>query len=287
MLIRSLKGSLQEIIERVSAAPRVLLLLDYDGALAPYHPDPDAARIPDPARDWLLEMAGSPRVAVGIISGRRLNDLTRRVGLEGIVYSGNHGIEIRGRGLQYLEPFAFLLEPALKHALSELAVRLGDLPHVRVENKTLTGTVHVAGAERAEIAQAEETVYSILGVFPNLRCLASRRSFEILPRNGWSKGSAAQWIQRGLGMDQALVLYAGDDASDEEAFGALPGAITIKVGSEPTLASYTADSPVEVWALLTRLAGALTFPRSLGTSGPAMGRCAAKDRGTAIRACGD
>lgn len=250
-------------MERVAGAPLVLVLLDFDGTLAPYQTEPKAALIPDPAREWLVEIARSPRVTVGIVSGRRLKDLIQRVGLEGIVYAGNHGIEVRGRGLHFLEPFAFLLEPALKEVLSELTTRLGGLPHVWIEDKVLTGTVHVMGAEAAPIAQAAEIIASIMRVTPSFRCLAGRHSFDILPQNGWTKGTAAQWIQHGLGMDEALVIYAGDDVSDEEAFSGLPGAITIKVGSEPTEASYRAESPVEVWALLAKLAGILSQPRTL------------------------
>lgn len=258
MIPRPLASFLPSIIERVACAPHILMLLDFDGTLAPFDADPSAAQIPQPARVGLRELAENPRVTAGVISGRSLADLMTRVGLDGLVYAGNHGIEIGGRGLHFVEPFAYLLEPALRAVVSEVRVKLDDLPRVRVENKRYTATVHMRGAEDKERTRASETVLGLVHAAPQFRCRIGRDALDILPRGGWHKGTAARWIQRELDLEEALVVYAGDDISDEDAFAALPGAITIKVGVTPTKAAYVADSAPDVWALLARLKGVLT-----------------------------
>ena len=43
---------------------------------------------------------------VAIVSGRERSDLQARVGIPGLVYAGNHGLEISGPGLVFVEPMA-------------------------------------------------------------------------------------------------------------------------------------------------------------------------------------
>ncbi len=51
-----------------------------------------------------------------------------------------------------------------------------------------------------------------------------------------------------------LAIFAGDDATDESAFLALPGGITVQVGnSRPTHARFYLCTPSEVLTFLERL----------------------------------
>jgi trehalose 6-phosphate synthase/phosphatase len=70
------------------------LLLDYDGTLSPLAPHPDLAVIPPETKKVLERLARMPDVFVAIISGRGVNNVMAMVGIEGITYAGNHGLEI-------------------------------------------------------------------------------------------------------------------------------------------------------------------------------------------------
>jgi trehalose 6-phosphate synthase/phosphatase len=70
------------------------LLLDYDGTLSPIAPHPDLAVIPPETKKVLARLARMPDVFVAIISGRGVNNVKQMVGIEGITYAGNHGLEI-------------------------------------------------------------------------------------------------------------------------------------------------------------------------------------------------
>jgi trehalose-phosphatase len=80
--------------------------------------------------------------------------------------------------------------------------------------------------------------------------------FEILPRIDWHKGAAARWIIQRLGRRDTAVIYLGDDSRDEDAFRALPKAITVKIGAAPaTCARFRLPDPGAVHEFLLWLAG--------------------------------
>jgi len=252
-----LSSSLKDVLARAAATPQVLVLLDFDGTLTPFQDEPEASRIPEPALDLLRRLSEDPRVTVGIVSGRSVADLMERIGLGGIVFAGNHGLEIRGHGLHFIDPIAFLLEPALKKLVAELTLRLEGIPNVRIEDKRLTASMNLRRVRADYRIRASEIAAALVGESNQFSCRPAKDAFDIVPQSGWHKGSAVQWIRNALGLDDALTIFAGDDVSDEDAFAVLPGEITIKVGELPTAASYFANSPSEIWALLTQLETAL------------------------------
>jgi trehalose-6-phosphatase len=67
----SSSAEVQEALERVRAAPRLAVLLDYDGTLAPFAPTPELVAAHEEARD-------SGLLADGIVSGRKLAEVPVR-----------------------------------------------------------------------------------------------------------------------------------------------------------------------------------------------------------------
>lgn len=103
----------------VAGRRRVAVLLDYDGTLAPIAPHPDLAVMPVEAAQVLQRLAG--RALVGVVSGRALQDVRLKVGIEGLAYAGGHGLHVRQRdGTVYEHP----LPPETLAAVRELVQRL-------------------------------------------------------------------------------------------------------------------------------------------------------------------
>ena len=76
---------------------------------------------------------------------------------------------------------------------------------------------------------------------------------EIRPAVDWHKGKAVDWLARQMSpiCAEPLLIYLGDDDTDEDVFAAWPGAITVSVGENPnTLANYSVRDPNEVHAFL-------------------------------------
>src|SRR5664279_3786794 len=115
----------------VAHAARAAVLVDFDGSLAPIVDDPDAA-IPLPAaRDALAALVG--RVAlVAVVSGRPLGFLRDALGIDGVTYVGQYGVQrwVDGRVVTdaRVEPYLGLVE-----ATAFAAAR--ELPGVLVERK--------------------------------------------------------------------------------------------------------------------------------------------------------
>jgi trehalose-phosphatase len=207
----------------------------------------------------LLGISADEHRVVAIVSGRERADLQARVGLPGLIYAGNHGLEISGPGFIFIEPTAVGYRECLQQLAEALVPRLKDIQGARVEDKGLTVSVHW---RQAPAESAEEIRRIVHGALENTShpflLTTGDKVYDIRPRVYWHKGSAVHWIRERLGMQDALTVYVGDDATDEDAFAALPDDITVKVGEgSETAAVYHVRDPADVKQFLEWLANNL------------------------------
>lgn len=78
----------------VGESATLALLLDYDGTLAPIAPHPNLTCMSEATTTSLKNIAGNIRVFTAVISGRGVDDVKKKIGIDGIVCAGNHGLEI-------------------------------------------------------------------------------------------------------------------------------------------------------------------------------------------------
>ena len=96
-------------------------MLDYDGTLSPIAQRPDLATLPPETRAVLERLANHPDVFVAIISGRSQANVKEMVGIEGITYAGNHGMEILHRdGSSFVHPMPTEYQGKLDKLLKQL-----------------------------------------------------------------------------------------------------------------------------------------------------------------------
>ena len=259
-MCQSLFQELYKIEERIRAAAKVSLFLDFDGTLALLKEHPADAQLDTPTRETLSRISHNERIITTIISGRAASDLRSRVGVENLIYAGNHGLEIRGRQFSFLEPTAAARQDELRRLSTELAARLEPIAGAVVENKGLTASVHYRGAPVRELTRIENTIRALTSPIAEAFVVRpGKMAFEIVPRTGWHKGSAVLWINQHIGNENTLPIYVGDDTTDEDAFGALPEGITVKVGSfTVTSARYYVADPPAVHEFLIWLANNVT-----------------------------
>ena len=251
-MTKHLFDHLSEISSAVDAARYVLLFLDFDGTLAPIFEDPNSALMPAETRKALVNLAARRKFSLAIISGRALADLKERVGLPNLIYAGNHGLEIDGPGLHFVEPDAARCIRALGELARYVRGRLHGIPGVVVENKVLTASVHFRRTPANRLWDVEQLVYSAVESTGNLfQVTRGLEVFEIRPRVNWHKGEAVKWIREALGMHDALPIFVGDDITDEDAFAALSDGITVSVGrAKVTSARFHLDQQKEVQEFL-------------------------------------
>jgi trehalose-phosphatase len=181
-----------------------------------------------------------------------------------LVYGGNHGLEIIGQQLRFLDPKAAALRQELEQVCKRITVALAGVPGVTVEYKKLTASVHYRQSAPSDRPQIEEAVRAAArSDLTRFIVNEGKQAFDIMPPTQWNKGEAASWIYRQLAGEGALAVYLGDDYTDELAFRALPGAITVKVGnSVGTTAKYHLPGPDEVLDFLLWLASIATTRRA-------------------------
>jgi trehalose 6-phosphate phosphatase len=250
--------SIPQIQDQLAKAAHLLICLDFDGTLAPIALHPAEVQLPPDVAQLLESLVQCPNTSVAIVSGRDRTDLQARVGIAGLIYAGNHGLEISGPGFIFIEPGAVAHRTALGKLATTLAQKLHGFAGVFVEDKGLTLTVHyrLAGDHAAD--EVKQIVHAALAnaSHPFLLTVGDK-VYEIRPRVYWHKGEAVAWIREKLGKPDALVVYLGDDVTDEDAFEALKNDITVNVGpSGETAARYHLAGPGDVKRFLEWMAHA-------------------------------
>ena len=219
------------LLERLSSAPgRSGLFLDFDGVLAPIVARPEDATAPPETRAELGRLAGRYAL-VSVVSGRPHDDVKARLGVDGVVIVGSHGLELSPEAEQWRDRIRAF-------------ARKAPWPAEHVELKGLTVAFHFRDAadEQAAIAELEEL--AVRATEEGLIARFGRKVLEVLPPVGANKGTAVQRLLADAGLTRALV--AGDDTTDLDAFRAVDGlecAVRVAVISEesPALLRDYAD----------------------------------------------
>ena len=233
---------LDGFFERLAHTPRRVLLLDYDGTLAPFHRRPERA-LPYPEVGPLLKRAiARCSTRVVIVSGRRLADL--RGPLAWLPHDeawASHGWEhFSAEG----ERSGYVPTAAAQRQLqvAEAAVRELAMHGARVERKVGSVAVHWRGlaepvADRVRLG-VERAWCELDGTL--LEVLDFEAGSELRAR-GRNKGDAVREILAQCGPDAACA-YLGDDHTDEDAFDAMRGrGLTVLVREE------LRDTGADVW----------------------------------------
>ncbi len=239
---------------------RVLLLFDYDGTLTPIVKRPGDALLSGEVRKLLESLAAQPRYVVGIVSGRSLADLSTIADIPGLIHAGNHGMEIRGHGMDFVHPGAVAAREHLDYAEKRLAALLVDTPGVIVEHKGLTLTVHYRAAAEWRVAGIESSVAAAAAPYVesgDIRLTQGKMVVEVRPAISWDKGRAIEKIRDECG-DVPFPVYFGDDRTDEDGFRVVQdmGGIAVFIGDvrQGTVALHQLESPREVAETLRLLA---------------------------------
>jgi trehalose 6-phosphate phosphatase len=256
-MCQRLAGALPAIADRIGRAPRLLLCLGFDGTLAPINDRPDEVQLSHKVRELLRALAESGRLTVAIFSGRERGELARLVDIPGVIYVGNHGLEISGPGLLFVEPTAAQFGEQIRQICGDFESRLAGIPGALVENKGLTVSLHYRTVPPDLHETFRKMVHGALANASHPFLLREGRMvYEVRPRAYWNKGHAVNWLGEHLGDEPLLPVYIGDDNTDEDAFSAIPDGITVKVGDPGgTAAQYCVDGPKDVheflrWVLL-------------------------------------
>jgi trehalose-phosphatase len=240
-----------EAIERLAAAPVLLVATDFDGTISEIVSRPaDATALADAtvALDALNEL---PKTHVAIVSGRALADLRERPGVPGgLRYIGSHGLEDDALG------GSIDLDPDEQRRLERvraLARRVtATAPGTWAEDKPAGVTLHYRQAAPEVGLRAARSFAEGLSIMPEVEVRSSKAAIEASVRP-MSKGRALARLRAEYGA--TVVCYLGDDDTDEEAFAALEDDdVSVRVGEGRTKARLRLPDPAAAANFLARLA---------------------------------
>jgi trehalose 6-phosphate phosphatase len=249
------QAELGRFFEHLSRSRQAVLLLDYDGTLAPFRIKRDEA-LPYPGIVPALEkIIGGGHTRVIVISGRDIHDLLPLLDLR-------PRPEIWGiHGLQRLHLDGTIHEPSLdEQTLEGLSEAERWLTYQQLsdsaERKSAAIAVHWRGLNEVAIEDLRSRVllgWQLIAAQRDLNLLEFDGGVEIRAREA-NKGSAVRGILSDLDPD-VPVAYLGDDTTDESAFRAIGNrGLTVLVRPEwrHTFARCWLKPPEEVLEFLAR-----------------------------------
>lgn len=217
---RELEGVPTPLRRLIAAAEHRLLMLDYDGTLAPFVVDRDEARPLPGSIAVLRRIASSRHTRVAIVSGRPVREVERLTGPLPVTFVGEHGWERR-------EPDGSLvqlpMDPKVEAAISEgeriaRAAGWGEF----VERKRTAVVLHTRGLTEAEAKSVQDRcaeAWSPLAIAGQVNVDRIDGGMEVRARAS-NKGTVVRSL-----LAQAppgtLGVFIGDDVTDEDAFEAV------------------------------------------------------------------
>lgn len=246
---------LERFFASVRQADRRVLLLDYDGTLAPFQAERDKAFPYDGVPQLLNRLIEAGETRVILISGRQISDLLPLLGLKRLPQIwGSHGWErLKPDGTyQTTRP-----SRQARQALSEAyAWAQAQGWQARAELKPGSLALHLRGLalqETQEIRRQARQGWSALAAKMDLTLAEFDGGLE-LRAPGHDKGSAVRTVLAELDPDAALA-YLGDDLTDEDAFQAIKRrglAVLVRGELRPTAADLWLKPPDELLEFLSR-----------------------------------
>jgi len=194
------------LLEQLTSAPADTgVFLDFDGVLAPIVARPEDAYPPEETRVELRRLVDRYGL-VAVVSGRAGDDVSARVGVDGIIYVGSHGLELDRQAARWRQQIVDFASAA-------------PWPQSEIELKGLSVAFHFRSTTDEAASVRELETLADTAREDGLVARFGRKVLEVLPPVGSNKGTAVRHLLTGASLSRALV--AGDDTTDLDAFRAV------------------------------------------------------------------
>lgn len=245
---------------RPSTSSDWALLLDLDGTLIDIARSPMQVHVEPGLIPLLQRLDRLLNGAVGVVTGRRIEQVTTLLAPFYPPTAGVHGTQLRPGGNGAIDTLA----PSVPNSLmTQLRLLFEGTPGIVVEPKGAVVAVHyrLAPSERARIEDILKQV--VASANHSLILSHGRMVFELVP-GGFSKASGVRALCQLPAFAGRRPVMIGDDVSDEDGFEAAMqlGGFGLRVAGEhfPTASAHF-SGPQDVRAWLADVADALAHAR--------------------------
>ncbi len=214
----------RKIEKLLDSNKHVLLAFDYDGTLTPIVKKPELAKLSPSMKNLLRDISLNPFFSLAVISGRPLKEIEKMVGLKKVIYAGNHGLEIKGPEVNFVDPTAQKAQPLMKNLYKLLSGKLRSVKGALVENKGLSLSVHFRLVkDKKDLQKLDKLFYNIISPLERRRKIKvtfGKKVYEIRPPVAWDKGKCLSrlLIEESRKGESPFPVVFGDDRTDEDMF---------------------------------------------------------------------
>ena len=252
------------IDEKIRQAERILLFLDYDGTLAPFHRDPLAVTTPPMILEEIQKIQSNRNCEIIIITGRMMNEIKQRIPINTISFAAIHGFHIElndetKRKWDSSQPERRLM----KRIHQRISDHLESQKDLNIEDKSTSIAFHYRNVPPIQKQVVIETIEQIINDIDHTHQLNIIHGAEVIEIRSTSmnKGLAVQYIQHHFSKNHPLTIYIGDDTTDEDAFEIIgEKGISVYVRNDsfrPSKARFWISSQKEVIEVLQFISASL------------------------------
>jgi len=249
----------ENLNRKFKKAKHLFLFLDYDGTLTSIVKTPSQAKISSSTKEILSSLAKKKKIILGIISGRSLENIKKKITIKNIFYVGNHGLEIyfRGRKIWLMKKAKEYLR-ILKKIKKDLKENLKEIKGIVFEDKKVIYAVHYRQVSSPQLKEFKKIFKKTISPYlkDKIKIGRGKKVFEIRPNIYFGKQVALKLLQKLLKKKKDdFTIYIGDDLTDEEVFLSLDKKdLTVKVGkAKKSKAKYYLNNVKEVEKFLKYL----------------------------------
>ena len=242
----------QQLYAAYKNAEKALIVLDYDGTLMNFDPDPQAVFPDEDLIKLLKAMAAKKGHCLVVNSGRDKKTLNSWLGGLGIDLAAEHGVWVKkGEDWFKNEGLKTAWKSKIRQVLQNVVERT---PGSFIEEKDYSLAWHYRRIDRdlgeKRVREFRDVLIYLTGNL-DLQVLEGNKVVEI-KNAGVNKGKATlNWLNEG---PYDFILAIGDDHTDEDIFTVLPtDAYSIKVGLGQTKARFNILTVEDVRAMLTEM----------------------------------
>jgi trehalose 6-phosphate phosphatase len=268
-LQQSARLQLDLFLQSVTSSVTALLMLDYDGTLAPFHEQRNLAKPYPGVSDLLRQLMETARTRIVIISGRDANEIPSLLGLNpSPEIWGLHGMQCIGKDGVSCEP---ILEERTRLGLDDAQRWLSYQGLLQAaEPKGASLALHWRGRDAQQTEEWRNR--ALLGWAPiarssGLKILEFDGGIEICAPES-DKGAVVRALLQGADSNQPAA-YLGDDSTDEHAFLSLAGrglSVLVRPRFRRTAAQLWLQPPDDLIEFLTLWLEASQTTRTLAAS---------------------
>ncbi|MDU1893020.1 MAG: bifunctional alpha,alpha-trehalose-phosphate synthase (UDP-forming)/trehalose-phosphatase [Dysgonomonas sp.] len=245
------KDNFDKIKEDYSKSQKRLIILDYDGTLAPFQKRPEDAYPTEELLQLLSKLANDPINEVVVSSGRDRHTLDKWLGTLPIGLAAEHGAFYKENGKWHSKISKIKWDKEILDIIEHTVKRT---PRSKIEVKDTAIVWHYRTVD-SWLADLRVTQLINALINPcsrmNLQIMKGNKIVEV-KYNDITKGSEAIRLVNQDNYD--FIMAIGDDTTDEDMFLALPeDAVTIKVGRNSNVSKYNIPTQAQTLYFLDKL----------------------------------